>query len=128
MCSSDLIAFLFHVGIFARSTSVDMRKLCLQTQRVGYKTGNVRKITACVKVYGGVAALSSGEGSEEARKRLGALMFHPWPRVRSAVVDEVWGLGLSGDEFTAKESLLGVDWSKADKGAVKGLVEGLQLA
>jgi hypothetical protein len=124
----EIIAFLFHVGIFARSTSVDMRKLCLQTQRVGYKTGNVRKITACVKVYGGVAALSSGEGSHEARERLGALMFHPWPRVRSAVVDEVWGLGLSGDdEATAKESLLGVDWGTADKGAVKSLVEGLQL-
>lgn len=124
----EIIAFLFHVDLFPRGNSVDMRKLCLQTQRAGYKTGNVRKITACVKVYGGVAALCGSDGSQEARKRLGALLFHPWPRVRSAVVDEVWGLGLLGDEDATRENLLGVDWGKADKAAVTGLVNTMQLA
>ena len=69
----------------------------------------------------------------EARKRLGALMLHPWPRVRSLVVDELWGLFcLDGEREVEsgndKASVLrGVDWGRADKAAVKALVGELGL-
>ncbi|KAK0714574.1 tubulin folding cofactor D C terminal-domain-containing protein [Lasiosphaeris hirsuta] len=147
----EVIAFLANVGVFGRTGGgVDYKKLCLRVQKAGYKTGNVRKIEACVKVYGAIAALgaaagsgSSGrleggdkeeelrrreEGATEARKRLGALMYHPWPRVRSMVVDELWGLMVArGGDEPAAERLKGVDWGKAEKGAVKTLVEALGL-
>lgn len=131
----EVISYLFHAGLFQRSRETSLRNLVLQTQKAGYKTGNVRKILACVKVYGCVAALgATGEddgkqqqqGPPEARKRLGALMFHPWPRVRMAVVDELWGL-MGGKEAVA-DDLLGVDWGRADKGSVREVVEKLQLA
>lgn len=118
-----------------------MKSLCLQTQKAGYKSGNVRKLEACVRVYSGIAALGAGgrrmasealeqrraEGAAEARRRLGALMVHPWPRVRGSVVDELWGLAEAGGEEAAAGKLKGVDWGVAEKGAVKTLVADLGL-
>ncbi|KAK1829203.1 tubulin folding cofactor D C terminal-domain-containing protein [Podospora conica] len=126
----EVIAFLMHVGLFDVGAVGGGRKLCLAVQRAGYKTGNVRKIEACVRVYGAVAVGGGEEeGGREARKRLGALMFHPWPRVRSVVVDEVWGVvGLAGEgEDEGGKLLLGCDWGRAEKGVVKSAVEGLGL-
>ncbi|KAL2754333.1 hypothetical protein ACRALDRAFT_1049764 [Sodiomyces alcalophilus JCM 7366] len=137
----EIIGFLFHVGLFARARTIDMRRLCLLVQKAGYKTGNVRKLEACVRVYGGVASLKKdGEGEEgvlaekrregikEARKRLGALLHHPWPRVRSAVIDVLWMLFCEGEDGDAAARLKGVDWGRADKGAVKSAVAELGLA
>ncbi|POR31903.1 Tubulin-specific chaperone D [Tolypocladium paradoxum] len=127
----EIIAFLFYSGLFQQCDDISLRDLCSQTQKAGYKTGNIRKIMACVKVYGGVASMSSRGGAEqaravrEARRRLGALLFHPWPRVRSAVVDELWGL--LGDCEGAGGRLMGVDWARADTGMIRGVVQELQL-
>ncbi|KAJ4270272.1 hypothetical protein NW762_001948 [Fusarium torreyae] len=125
----EIIAFLFHVQLFQKS-SVNLRSLCLQTQKAGYKTGNVRKLEACTKVYGGVASMAGQEGAEagvqEARRRLGALLYHPWPKVRSMVVDELWGV--LGDQEETAEKLKGVDWGQAGKPQVKTAVEELRLS
>lgn len=137
----EVIAFMFHVGLFgstganigesAEHYEHDYKALCLLVQKAGYKSGNVRKIEACVRVYGAVAALEEQtggkalEGVKEAKKRLGALLLHPWPRVRSVVVDELWGLLVVRGESERAEKLLGVDWGKAEKGAVKALVDQL---
>ncbi|KAK5653892.1 hypothetical protein OQA88_7817 [Cercophora sp. LCS_1] len=138
----EVIAFLFHVAVFGRCVNVDCKNLCLQVQKAGYKTGNVRKLEACVRVYGAVAALdqdggsagtTSGdrrkksEGAVEARKRLGALMFHPWPRIRSLVVDELWGFAITRSHEPVAEKLKGVDWGTAGKPAVKELIGALTL-
>jgi hypothetical protein len=133
----EVIAYLFHVGVFGgddeSGSVVDYKGLCLLVQRAGYKSGNVRKIEACVRVYGAVAALSqeedkqTAEGVKEAKKRLGALLLHPWPRVRSMVVDELWGLLVVADQEKKAEKLLGADWGKAEKEAIKRLVGELGL-
>ncbi|KAI3526901.1 beta-tubulin cofactor d, partial [Colletotrichum abscissum] len=153
----EIAAFLCHVGLFQKCRGVDLRHLCLQVQRAGYKTGNVRKLEACIKVYGCVAGFDEvcagvteedlgkeekeeilrgkrRDGISEARKRLGALMFHPWPRVRSLVVDELWKLfGEQEDEGEhggggGGESLKSVDWSKADKASINRVVEQFALS
>lgn len=124
----EIIAFLFHVGLFPRGGDVvSLRSLCLQTQKAGYKTGNVRKLEACVKVYGAVAAIGddSVNGVQEARKRLGALLFHPWPRVRVMVVDELWGL--VGDHGDHGDRLTGKDWAQAQKSEIRAVVQELRL-
>lgn len=141
----EVTAFLLHVGIFETCDKINYKSLCLQVQKACYKTGNVRKIEACIRVYGAVAELGSRPSSEasmggtdeqkkqegivDARKRLGALMMHPWPRIRSVVVDELWGLtSISlNDPAAQAQRLKGVDWGKADKGSVKSLVEALEL-
>lgn len=126
----EIVAFLFHVGLF-QDSSIDLRSLCLQTQKAGYKTGNLRKLEACVKVYSGVALTDGQDGREagvlEARKRLGALLYHPWPKVRTMVVDALWGL--LGDETGEGEGerLKGIDWGQVTKPQVKEVVEGLRL-
>lgn len=151
----EIVAFLFSVGVWQRASTsaVDLKSLCLQVQRAGYKSGNVRKIEACVKVYAGVAAMGGvdeddddgGEGTRrleavaEARRRLGALLLHPWPRVRSSVIDELWrlsSLSLSssagGGEADRQEEkaakLKGIDWATAEKAALKTLVADLGLS
>ncbi|KAJ0160456.1 Tubulin-specific chaperone D, partial [Colletotrichum tanaceti] len=139
----EIVAFLCHIGLFQKCREVEPRNLCLQVQKAGYKTGSVRKLEACIKVYGCVAGFG-GEGEAasldsapvelqakrragviEARKRLGALMFHPWPRVRSLVVDELWKL--FGDDGGA-DLLKSVDWSKAEKASINRVVNQLGLA
>ena len=144
----EVIAFLFFAGVFPRCKSVDYKSLCLQVHKAGYKTGNVRKLEACIKVYGAIAGMGANrpdsslasaaleqkrqEGIAEGRRRLGALLLHPWgPRcIRSVVVDELWGL-LSLDEGergnSATERLKGVDWGKAEKDAIKTLVAEVGL-
>lgn len=135
----EIIAFLFHVGLFQQCGHIDMRNLCLQVQKAGYKTGNVRKLEACIRVYGGIAGMEDAavgdaaneglaakrrEGVAEAKKRLGALMFHPWPKIRSQVVDEIWGLRADTE---AGMKLLGVDWGSAGKASITSLVAELGL-
>ncbi|KAI1503965.1 tubulin folding cofactor D C terminal-domain-containing protein [Biscogniauxia marginata] len=165
----EVVAYLFHVGLLQRChhyEDLNLRQLCLLVQKAAYKTGNVRKLEACVKVYGAIAAVdvkveagidvvadpvsdtaadSGGsettalelaqkrqQGVNEARRRLGALMMHPWPRVRSLVVDELWDI--MGDdkevisEVTQKQhKLLSVDWGRAEKSYVKRIVGELGL-
>ncbi|KAK4125491.1 hypothetical protein N657DRAFT_631786 [Parathielavia appendiculata] len=134
----EVIAFLFHVGIFAQCSGVNYKSLCLQVQKACYKTGNVRKIEACIRVYGAIAELGRDagrgdgddackkqEGVREARARLGALMFHPWPRVKSTVVDELWALHY---DDPAAQALKSVDWARAEKAKMKTVVGALGLA
>ncbi|RBQ78416.1 hypothetical protein FVER14953_06370 [Fusarium verticillioides] len=124
----EIIAFLFQMHLFQKS-SVNLRSLCLQTQKAGYKTGNVRKLEACTKVYCGIASMAGQEdaetGVQEARKRLGALLHHPWPKVRSMVVDGLWGVLEEEEEIAQK--LKGIDWGQAGKPQIKTAVEELRL-
>ncbi|KAL8347446.1 hypothetical protein RB601_003115 [Gaeumannomyces tritici] len=169
----SIVAFLFHVGLFQRCSDVDYKALCLSVQRCGYKTGNVRKLEACVRVYGAIAGMGQpqqprgpepepepdldeseaeengggeqqerarqdqelasprpeqkkDEGVREARRRLGALMLHPWPRVRTVAVDELWVL-LSAEPAGPADKLKGVDWGTADKAEIRTLVGQLGL-
>ncbi|KAK8051251.1 tubulin folding cofactor D C terminal-domain-containing protein [Apiospora rasikravindrae] len=141
----ELTAYLFNVGALHRSQDLNLRQLCLLTQKAGYKTGNVRKIEACIKVYGGVAAADHQgnndkispelrskrvEGIAEARRRLGALLLHPWPHVRALVIDELWGLYSleeEASESSMASKLLSVDWGRAEKALVKKVVGELGL-
>ena len=141
----EVVAFLLRMKLLGVDTAgksdidseerpqrLDLKSLCLQTQKAGYKSGSVRKLEACVKVYGGIAAATQQDAAQEAKKRLGALLFHPWPKVRSTVVDELWGLleGLgcdSHEDGKAAEELLGVYWGNAGKVQLKGLLKRLGL-
>ncbi|RYP62115.1 hypothetical protein DL771_009861 [Monosporascus sp. 5C6A] len=162
----EVVAFLFHVGLLQRCEDLNLKQLCLWVQKAGYKTGNVRKLEACIKVYSGIAAAdssppsltaasapahqtSSGDTKEiaselmqkrqdgiiEARRRLGTLMIHPWPRIRSQAVDMLWSL-MSADaddevqertQQRRRQKLLGVDWGEADKTHIKEIVGELGL-
>ncbi|KAI1461426.1 tubulin folding cofactor D C terminal-domain-containing protein [Annulohypoxylon moriforme] len=134
----EVVAYLFHAGLLQRCPEINLRQLSVLVQKAAYKTGNVRKLEACIRVYGAIAAVDVNdqvagemmtkrrEGVLEARKRLGALLTHPWPRARSLVVDELWGL-MDEDTNADKTRLLTVDWGKAEKSYVKKVVGELGL-
>ncbi|KAI1763742.1 tubulin folding cofactor D C terminal-domain-containing protein [Hypoxylon sp. FL1150] len=134
----QVVAYLFHVGLLQCCTEINLRQLCLLAQKAAYQTGNVRKLEACMKVYGGIAAVDIDdrlspevaskrrEGAVEAKRRLAALMVHPWPRVRSLVVDELWSL-MVDDAGAKQDKLLTVDWGTAEKSHIKKAVEELGL-
>ncbi|CAK7213318.1 hypothetical protein SEUCBS140593_001798 [Sporothrix eucalyptigena] len=157
----EIIAFLFNAGVFSPTTGTpnhdDLLDLCRQVNEAMDKAGSVRKVEACVKVYGAVALASSssnsGGGGDVARAKLAALLHHEWPRARNAVVDELWGLGLGlgaildaglgpdadvADEAICTTSapapsstfdiLKGVDWIAADSAALQALAGQLGLA
>ncbi|CAK7231987.1 hypothetical protein SBRCBS47491_008116 [Sporothrix bragantina] len=109
----EIVAFLFNAGVFSSSTldrttttttpnRDDLLELCRQVNEAMDKAGSVRKVEACIKVYGVVALASKGTngGGDVAREKLASLLHHEWPRARNAVVDELWGLGL-GMELSA---------------------------
>ncbi|KAG6009081.1 hypothetical protein E4U54_008612 [Claviceps lovelessii] len=158
----EIVAFLFHVGLFQAARGINLRQMCLLVQKAGYKTGNVRKIMACAKVYGGIASLSTASatavavaghdgssdahdgvvsasaaaaagsaddvqaGIDEARRRLGVLMSHPWPRVRNVAVDQIWGVrGFCDGQGPAR--LTSVDWSAAGRGEIQTVVRALGM-
>lgn len=130
----ETMAFCLRMGLGPAGGYGDV---CGLTRQAGQRTGNMRKILACVRVYGAVAGRggTADEGEEgegeagEARRRLGALLLHPWPRVRSAVVDELWGVtSATGEGDAAGERLMGVDWAKADKDMIQRLRQQLSLA
>jgi hypothetical protein len=139
----EVVAFLFHASIFRRCRTVNYKSLCVLVQKSCYKSGNARKIEACIRVYGAIAELgrdavaatgsprnssdllATQASAREARTRLAALMFHPWPRVKSMVVDELWVLHY---EDPAANALKGVDWGSAPKEKIKSVVESLGLA
>ncbi|KAI0206491.1 tubulin folding cofactor D C terminal-domain-containing protein [Astrocystis sublimbata] len=198
----EILAYLFHIGLLQRcfdpglagagagsatdgsgsglqqSQRPDLKRLCLLAQKAAYKTGNVRKLEACIKVYGAMAAMETAttrtaaieaadagradaisapgpivapgrrdEGIANSRKRLGVLLFHPWPRIRSLVIDELWSMLASrrsdddpghsekrqleegeGEKGNRQMTmLLGVDWSKADKAQMKTVTRELGL-
>ena len=80
--------------------SVSLRGLCNAVQRAGYKSGNIRKLEACVKVYGAVAGIQPlGTGAEEGE----------YGREMGRMVDEGEGRGA--------EEVGGVDGASVAEGA-----------
>ncbi|CAK7228488.1 hypothetical protein SCUCBS95973_006897 [Sporothrix curviconia] len=156
----EIVAFLFNAGVFLSLSTLestttttpsydDLLELCRQVNEAMDKTGSVRKVEACIKVYGAVAmASANGGGGDVARAKLASLLHHEWPRVRNAVVDELWGLGLGlglgprpdaepdtgpddasavGPPAGAFNALRGVDWVAADAAALQTLASQLGL-
>src|SRR6266536_4721594 len=88
--------------------------LYILVQRAHYKTGNVRKLEAAVKLYAGLI-----EVYPESLTKLSSMLLHPFPRVRNLVAEEL---------FVAKGVGKGVNWVKAGKGELVKVRKDLDLA
>jgi hypothetical protein len=69
-------------------------------QKAHYKTGNVRKLEASIKVYGGLY-----EVYPRALGKLTTMILHPFPKIRNLVAEELWvikGVGKGVKWATAK--------------------------
>ena len=148
----EVLSFLLRTSVLTRSANLDFLGLCTLVQHACYKSRNIRKIEACVRLYGEIAGqlgrpplcCSSGvdegtlvEAVAEAKKCLAALLYHPWPRIRSLVVDQLWAIfelaQRSRDKHEAAggatgAKLLGIDWGSAGKASIRRLIHDLGLA
>ena len=89
------------------------RSLYLLVQKAHYKTGNVRKLEAAIKVYGGLVHVYP-----EALQKLTSMLLHPFPKVRNQVADVL---------FVVRGLGKGVNWTKAGKEDLRRLKEELDL-
>lgn len=108
----EVMSYLFDVGIMQRS-HLDWRAIYLLIQKSHYKTGNVRKLEAAVKLYGGLCGVYP-----EAMTKLSSMLLHPFPKVRNCVADVVFVVSGRGK---------GVAWTRAGKeelGVLRGELEG----
>jgi hypothetical protein len=97
----ETIAFLFEMGIMQNSKS-SWKSLYFLVQKAHYKTNNMKKLAACVKVYGGLLSVYP-----KAMDKLTTLLLHPFPQVRNQAVDEIFiakGLGKSVNWVHAKKA------------------------
>jgi len=76
-------------------------------QKAHYKTGNIRKLEAAVKLYGGLI-----EVYPEALQKLATMLLHPFPKIRNEVADTLFAARGLGKE---------VDWVKANKADLERL-------
>ena len=81
-----------------------LRLLFLRTQKAQFKTSNVKKLDAAIKIYGALIDIfshSTADNNESELRvkfveKLTSMLSHPFPRVRERVVEELWcrcGLG-----------------------------------
>jgi hypothetical protein len=84
----------------------------LLVQKAHYKTGNVRKLEAAIKVYGGLSQVYP-----EALEKLTSMLLHPFPKIRNHVADVL---------YVAMGVGKGIIWTKAGKEDLRRLKEELR--
>ncbi len=106
MPTLHFVAFLFEAGVLQRLRDQDFawRRLFTQVRKAHYKSGNVQKIEAAVKIYAGMMTVPSVR--EEVQEKLCSMLLHPYPKIRNAAADSLLIV-------TEDESLMGVNWSKS---------------
>ena len=101
----EFVAFLFEAGVLQRlrEQGFAWRRLFTEVRKAHFKSGNVQKIEAAVKIYAGMMTVPRVR--TEAQEKLCSMLLHPYPRIRNAAADALLIV-------TEDESLMGVNWSK----------------
>lgn len=114
----EFIAFLFEAGVLQRLQNQDFawRRLFTDVRKAHFKSGNIQKIEAAVKIYAGMMAVLKVR--TEVQEKLCSMLLHPYPKIRNAAADALLIV-------TEDESLIGVNWSKP-QAELKGFVRSFQ--
>ena len=119
----EVIAFLFDAGIMQKNATgsvnvpgdtMNWSDLYLLIQKAHYKTGNVRRLEAAIKLYSGLV-----EVYPTALDKLIGLLLHPFPKVRNQAADSI---------FVIRGVCKGVNWAKAKKADVEDLKRELPVS
>ena len=101
----EFVAFLFEAGVLQRLREQDFawRRLFTEVRKAHFKSGNVQKIEAAVKIYAGMMTVPRVR--TEVQMKLCSMLLHPYPRIRNVAADALLVM-------TEDESLMGVNWSR----------------
>ncbi len=114
----EFVAFLFEAGVLQRLRDQDFawRSLFTEVRKAHFKSGNVQKIEAAVKIYAGMMTVPRVR--VEVQEKLCSMLLHPYPKIRNTAADALLIV-------TEDESLMGVNWSKP-QAALKEAVRSFQ--
>ncbi|KAG0649301.1 Tubulin-folding cofactor D [Hyphodiscus hymeniophilus] len=96
----EVVGYLFEYRIMQRS-STNWRNLYALIQNAHYQSGNMRKLEAAVKLYGGLLDVYPG-----AAQKLSSMLLHKYPKVRNEAADTLFvkrGVGKSVNWIKAKQ-------------------------
>lgn len=102
---------------------------------IQYNSHNIRKLEACIRIYGALSERSSPAYYVPAKTSLGKMLTHRYPAIRGAAVDELWARldsdqdvvkgghdGVEGapevDTRSERQKLRGFDWVRERKDAL----------
>ena len=116
----EFVAFLFEADVLQRLRDEDFawKRLFTEVRKAHFKSGNVQKIEAAVRIYAGMMAVPRVKG--EVQEKLCSMLLHPYPKIRNAVADALLIV-------TDDESLMAVNWSKLQS-ELKGVVCSFQAS
>ena len=101
----EFVAFILEAGVLQRlrEQGFAWKRLFTEVRKAHFKSGNVQKIEAAVKIYAGMMTVPRVR--MEVQEKLCSMLLHPYPRIRNAAADALLIV-------TEDESLMGVNWSK----------------
>ena len=116
----EFVAFLLEADVLQRLRDQDFawKRLFTEVRKAHFKSGNVQKIEAAVRIYAGMMAVPRVK--REVQEKLCSMLLHPYPKIRNAVADALLMV-------TDDESLMAVNWSKP-QGDLKGAVRSFQAS
>ncbi|KAF5865713.1 hypothetical protein ETB97_002687 [Aspergillus alliaceus] len=112
----DVLAFLLDGYISPIPSSSEPRKLFVLVQKAHFKSSNIARLEAAIKVYAPLSRLESLRA--EVLKKMTTMLLHPFPRVRNAVAEYLF-------METTLNSVKSEDWAKQPK-ELKGQVENVR--
>lgn len=114
----EFVAFLFEASVLQRLRDQDFawKRLFTEVRKAHFKSGNVQKIEAAVKIYGGMLAVPRVR--VEVQEKLCSMLLHPYPKIRNAAADALLIV-------TDEQRLMGVNWSKP-QAELKAVIRSFQ--
>ncbi|KAE8165313.1 tubulin folding cofactor D C terminal-domain-containing protein [Aspergillus tamarii] len=113
----EFLAFLLdsYISSIHQPSESSYRKLFVLVQKAHFKSSNIARLEAAIKVYAPLSRLEPLR--EEVLKKMSSMLLHPFPRVRNAVAEYLF-------METTLESVKIGDWTRQPK-ELKGQVEDL---
>lgn len=101
----DFIGYLFDSGVLPRLRNKEFgwSRLFTAVQQAHFKSSNVHKVEAAVKIYAGLLGVRRVRA--KVLEKICSMLLHPFPKVRNAVAEAL--LIETGDE-----ELMTVNWSR----------------
>lgn len=125
----EVVALLLDMDLFPLSVT-GKKRLFLLTQKAHFKSTNVPKLSAAVRVYSALvlAAESGAEFKKEVAAKLVGMLLHPFPGIRMSVSEAVYVVAVEGGKEGVAEGMGRIDWARGTKeliGAVREVKVGL---
>lgn len=116
----EVVALLLDMSLFPLEMA-DKKRLFLLTQKSHFKSTNVAKLTAAIRVYSSFVLANVNESGEEAQlskdvsAKLVGMLLHPFPGIRLSVSEVVYLIAVENGKEGVATNMEKQDWTKGTK-------------